>query len=216
MLAVRGNGKAARRSHFCLQSGTGLRHAGAVVRTEGALQPYSASKESSGTRSRTPGPVAPALPSACLSCVWVTFLAQNSMLLNSGSLKFRDSKQIDKHLSYNIRNQPKSNLFTKMKGGGPPRPQTENQDITKVNTLHLARPYYPPDLHVCAALRHDFVWNPQAGRRSDAVNDAKWQSRSPTETGVTRSDARHREFQNAVCMGAGTAGSATWFSAPGP
>lgn len=110
-----------------------------------------ASRESLRARSRAPGPVAPALPSPCLSCVWVTFLAQNSILLNSGDLKFRDSKQIDKHLSYNIRNQPKCNLFAKMKRGGSARPSTENQDKTEVNTLQSVSPYYLPDPHECAS-----------------------------------------------------------------
>lgn len=93
----------------------------------------------------------PAPPRARLGCVRVTFLAQNSTLLDSGNLKFRDGKQIDNRLLYSIRNQPKSSLFTKMKGGGPPRPRTENQDKTTINTLQSGRPVISRSARACSS-----------------------------------------------------------------
>lgn len=106
-------------------------------------------------RPREPGaalaPGAPAPPRARLGCVRVTFLAQNSTLLDSGNLKFRDGKQIDNRLLYSIRNQPKSSLFTKMKGGGPSRPRTENQDKTMINTLQSGRPVISRSARACSS-----------------------------------------------------------------
>lgn len=118
------------------------------MRTEGALPPVCRSWAPSELGA-APVPGAPAPPRARLGCVRVTFLAQNSTLLDSGNLKFRDGKQIDNRLLYSIRNQPKSSLFTKMKGGGPPRPRTENQDKTTINTPVRA----PCDLQICSCVQ---------------------------------------------------------------